>query len=475
MRSASAEATAGQAGWDNRSLIMRCAIVTALICVALSGAVPHTQQPFDRNPPSDLNRRGDGVTRLQLWFDAVQSHDAGRPDEATRRIASWTQEELEELTIDLPSLLKLMDEPRGSTFSVWIEDGRKSGTRRVLYSGSELDRLRRMARAAGGREPNSVRAPGDEARVAAAQNRLVKRGAAMHTTIAISRPEQTETRVANPFATTFNGTVQFNDGRQVGVDGRANHWRFTRRLLDLVTPNPSRDTAVRDWYRASCAALLGQLHLHSDHFDQAQRLFPDDPLVLLYVGSFHEALSSASVQAFIRSATPPRGIVLRVGSTRTELGRAEPFYRRALTIDPGGAEARVRLGRVLSLQERYTDALAELRRLDASAPKALQYYGRLFAGEAAEMLGRMDEARDAYERAAELFPRAQSPRLALSQLAARTGDRARAVKTMESVLSTSLEPELDEDPWWTYYGAAGSDANLLLARAYQALSGQAEP
>jgi tetratricopeptide (TPR) repeat protein len=454
---------------------MRCAGVIALICVALSGAVPHAQQPFDRNPPSDLNRRGDGVTRVQIWVDAVQSHRAGMPDEATRRIASWTSEQLEEITIELASLLKLMAEPRGNVFSVWVEDGRKSGNRRVVYSGSELDRLRRMARAAGGRDANAPPSPGDEARIAAAQNRVVKRGAAVHTTIALNRPEQIETRAANPFTTKSDGIVQFTDGQQLGVDNRANHWRFARRLLDLVTPHPSRDSDVRDWYRASCAALLARTQLHADHFDQAVRLFPDDPQLLLFAGSFHESLSAASVQAFIRSAVPPRGVVLRVGSTRTELGRAESFYRRALTIDPAADEARVRLGRVLSRQERSADALGELRRVNPSASPILQYYRALFAGEAAEALGRPDDARAAYERAAELYPLAQAPPLALSQLAMRAGDTTRASNMITNVLSASPERMLEDDPFWTYYGAAGRDADLLLARAYQMLSAAAEP
>jgi hypothetical protein len=308
-----------------------------------------------------------------------------------------------------------MAEPRGNVFSVWVEDGRKSGNRRVVYSGPELDRLRRMARAAGGRDANAPPSPGDEARIAAAQNRVVKRGAAVHTTIALNRPEQIETRAANPFTTKSDGIVQFTDGQQLGVDNRANHWRFARRQLDLVTPHPSRDSDVRDWYRASCAALLARSQLHADHFDQAVRSFPDDPQLLLFAGSFHESLSAASVQAFLRSAVPPRGVVLRVGSTRTELGRA------------------------------------------------------LFAGDTAEVLGQLDDARVAYERAAELFPRAQAPLLALSQLAMRAGDSTRAANAITNVVSARQEPELEDDPFWTYYGAAGRDADTLLAQAYRSL------
>jgi tetratricopeptide (TPR) repeat protein len=444
----------------------------ALVFPVLTAAVLHAQ---GLRATDDLNRRGDGVNHLELWVESVQTHRGGVPDEATRRIAGWTTLELDELLIDLPSLIKLMDDPRGDVFSVWIERGRNAGRRRVVYSGSELDRLRRLARAAGGRDPVKAIAPNDEARIVAAQNRLLKRGAALHTTIALNRQDQTDARPANPFITNWEGVIQFNDGRQTGLDGRANHWRFARTLLDLVTPSPSRDSDVRDWYRASSAVLLRNLLLYVDHFDQALRLFPDDPLLLMFGGSFHEALASSGVQSFVRSATLPRGVVLRVGSPRTELGRAEPLLQRALKIDPRAAEARVRLGRVLSLQARHADALSELRRLDSSAPSILQYYGNLFAGDAAEALGRVDEARAAYERAAKLYPLAQAPRLALSHLAESAGNRANAIQVIEPVLTAQREPAPEDDPFWTYFTAAGRDAGALLATAYRTLSEEAAP
>jgi tetratricopeptide (TPR) repeat protein len=195
-------------------------------------------------------------------------------------------------------------------------------------------------------------------------------------------------------------------------------------------------------------------------------------------GSLHEALASSQVQEFVRSATA--GITLTVGSTRTELGRAETLFKRSLSIDPRNAEARIRLGRVLSQQERHLDALNELRRVDASAeaasaPPMLQYYGSLFAGDAAEALGRIDEARAAYERAATLYPMAHAPRFAVSQLAARAGNTVAASDTLEVVLARSTDPATDDDPFWTYYEAAGRDADALLEEAYRALTAEVTP
>lgn len=238
----------------------------------------------------------------------------------------------------------------------------------------------------------------------------------------------------------------------------------------MVMPRPSSDSAVLDWYRASSSALLRDFQMHVDHFDQALRLFPDDPLLLMFAGSLREGLASTRVQEFIRSAVLPAGVTLKVGAPRTELERAEALLRRSVKIDPRAPEARVRLGRVLSLQTRYADALTELRRLHPSAPQMLQYYAALFTGDAAEALGRRDDARAAYEHAATLYPPAQAPRFALSQLALRDGDTPRAVKALEVVLSATSNSAPEDDPFWTYHTASGRDAAALLTQAYRALA-----
>lgn len=452
---------------------MRCTS-NIVIYLAVLTATLHAQTGLNVNT-RDLNRRGVGVNRLQIWVDGALAHRGGVPDEATRRIAAWTPEDFEELLIDLPSVLKLMLEPRGDSFSVWIEEGRNAGRRRVVYSGDELERLRRMARAAGGRDSSAPPTPGDEARIIAAQNRLLKRGAAMHTTIGLGRKDDdTTARPVNLRTTRWEGSIQFADGRQVGLDNRANQWRFARRLLDLVTPKPSGDNDVRAWYRAACAALLHDFQLHLDHFERTAQLFPDDALLLMLGGSLREALASARVQVFVKSAVLPGGATLRVGSARAELGRAEPLLRRAVKIDPRDAEARVRLGRVLSLLDRHADALTELRGVASSAPQLLQYYAALFTGDAAAALGRVDEARAAFDRAADLYPFAQAPRFGLSQLATTTGDAERAAAALEEAL-LEPDPSPEDDPYWTYHTAAGRDANELLAIAYRALTMDASP
>ena len=460
---------------------MRRARLSTILSVAATAATLHAQGLPNASISTDLNRRGASVDRLHVWVESIRQRDSGSTDEAVARVAQWTSAELDDLWIEVQALHKLMEEPRQTSFDFWVDGTRGEVSWRIVYTGSELDRLRRLALSRGGRDPRTVSTPDDDRRAAAARNRILKRGALLHTAVALTNPRDVLTGPAAPFSTRRDATILFADGRQVGVDRAANQWKFARALLGLVSPAASADSGVRAWYRASSAALLREMHLHSDHFNEALRLFPDDAVVTMLGGGLHETLASSQVQEFVRSATPPAGITLTVGSTRTELGRAETLFKRSLSIDPRNAEAQLRLGRVLSLQERHLDALNEFRRMDApatagaAAPAMLQYYRSLFTGDAAEALGRMDEARAAYERAAVLYPMAHAPRLALSQIAAREGDTLAASNTLELVVSRTSDPAPDDDPFWTYHLAVGRDADALLAEAYRALTAEATP
>ena len=89
-----------------------------------------------------------------------------------------------------------------------------------------------------------------------------------------------------------------------------------------------------------------------------------------------------------------------------ELRNAERLFRESLERDPERAEARIRLGRVLGRRGRHQDAIVELRRATMGTKnRLLLYYGNMFLGAEADALGLADEARQAYERAGELYPR----------------------------------------------------------------------
>jgi hypothetical protein len=86
----------------------------------------------------------------------------------------------------------------------------------------------------------------------------------------------------------------------------------------------------------------------------------------------------------------------------------------------------------------------------------------LFLGREEEALGRSAEARRHYEQAAELYPSAQWPKLALSRLARQTGDRASA---QGALLNPAAVSDVDvSDPWWTFFRPHTEDAGALMER-----------
>ena len=93
---------------------------------------------------------------------------------------------------------------------------------------------------------------------------LLKRGALLHTDVALRVTEVTTPSVSYVPRTHQRTTLHLDDGWQQGLDQSVSHLEIARRLLDLVRPNPERDARgyperdamVRQWYRATSAILL---------------------------------------------------------------------------------------------------------------------------------------------------------------------------------------------------------------------------
>jgi tetratricopeptide (TPR) repeat protein len=426
------------------------------------------------------------IDRLERWLKAVTLHEPGADDDALREVGSWSNGDLRALWIEVNVVVQLMRNPRRGIFSV-RPDSQRAPTE-IRYTARQLGRLVALACAAGGiiAEPHCVdikaatsldadlmrlSSLAGAARLRGDGNYVLRRGALLHSDVAILTPPSALDPVSpSPALGPQRLRLEISDGRDVDLGQDAVHWDIARMVLDYVKPSgadapaPGRDAMVRQWYTAT-AAWMQHVEQHDHlHLERAREIFPTDPDVLFLSGCQREAYAAPRIQSGVRSANLPAWMSLGVASPRAELRQAEGFFRRALEVKPDHVEARLRHGHVLGGLGRHAEAEAELRQVVAAEPAdpLLRYYAELFLGAEEQALGRYEAARDANERAAALYPMAQSPLLALSELARRQGDRPAALRALQRVFDLpSTEPERS-DPWWRYHVEQARNVDELL-------------
>jgi tetratricopeptide (TPR) repeat protein len=412
------------------------------------------------------------LDRLDLWIDAVNRHEFGSPDPAVETVNAWSGSDLRTLWIDINSIVTLVRDRKMRQFFMpvdrelrWTQQGWVTAQNRmvqVFYTGRELTHLLEIANSFG--EPTSGR-----------ENLLLKRGAALHADVAMLA-----STTSRPAGRATSGTQRYrlnmNDGQATGLDVEVDHWNMGRRLLDLISVRdgenrlgPKADEAVRFWYVASCAYLISVGDLDPAHFAKGLDLFPKDADVLFMNGVLHETIAGARRQSALQKASHPAGITFAYRSRGGELSDAEDAFRRALETAPQFAEARMHYGRVLGQRGQHKNALAELQKAAAAVEGPwMQYYAALFLAGELEAVGNNDEAIRAYERAAALFPGAQSPRLALSRLAS-GANRAPAREAFLTLAAEPVAAGAREDPWWVYDLSGGRAADLVFSKLHEML------
>ena len=360
--------------------------------LAVAGLVLTCPQPSGGSPAQSPS----APNRFQQWLEAIDAHTPGDPGKTAVDVSTWEGTELERVVVE----------------------------------------AKRHARAL---------AKSDHDRA----NEILLRGAALHADIARLIPEDTVRR--SPSQKT---AYIARDGRWLGVRYISLHWQLGRSLLDGVMPAPADHPGVREWYVETSGDLLRmrQFAAAADHYARARQLFPLDVTILFASGVLHERFGSSALQAAAESVSESNRTSASVSSARGELARAERFFRDTLGHQPDHVEARLRHGRVLDALGRHDEAVAELRRAIADgASGSMLYLAHLFLGRAEESLHRGAAAREAFERASALYPHAQSPRLALSQIARRAGNRAEAQRQLQVIAALPDEERRREDPWWFYY------------------------
>jgi tetratricopeptide (TPR) repeat protein len=427
-------------------------IAAAITFCACCAAAPCSIPAQAAEPPT---RR---MALLSEWLQSVQSHEPGDSDGALDTIASWPNSRIRALWLDVQALLQFVHCLGCNAVRVRGLDGKLAP---IPFTKTEIAALQEMAA--------TIR---EQRR----DDEILKRGAILHADVVMIAKPQPALYVEQPRTSPFGSfrpppgpehlVLQSKDGRQERLIDDAAHWELAYALLDRL-PAPQRDETVQVWYRATTAYLQSNAMHEPAHFERALRLFPADAEFQFQTGCLHETLASPRVQAVLRSATVPAGVVVAVKSEHGELEIAERYFRRAIALDPGFQEAHLRLGRVLGLLDRHEEAAAELRQVtdDVDHP-ALRYYTALFLGREEEVLGHLDAARAAYQRAGDMFPLAQSPQIALSHLARDGADRARALAHAERVLGLPPNEVDRRDPFWVYHFIEGRHLDDLLDQLY---------
>ena len=306
------------------------------------------------------------------------------------------------------------------------------------------------------------------------RNDILRRGALVHTDIALLLPERAaeylQTDADEPFIFDKSGRLVVNrrdtgklvrsrDGEYVASEVENAHWSMARGLLHDIYPHPSADEFVQRWYRAFAAffeesSLLGNAKYHRT---RALEELPRDPMILFYAGAMHEAYASWGVQS-IPMTRPGLTAALRLPSPQEEWSLAEPLLREAVKAG-APAEARLRHARVLGRLGKHAEAAAMLRLLEPGlTDPRLKYFAALFLGSEEGALGEVNHARDAFERAAVLCPTAQAPLVAMADLFRRSGNRTAALAVLGRIQALPSDPAERVDPWVDYFRSFALDA-----------------
>ncbi len=197
--------------------------------------------------------------------------------------------------------------------------------------------------------------------------------------------------------------------------------------------------------------------------DEADRLAQSGDTheeTLLLQGAVAEAMATAA-------ASKPGAAFVNVNRARNRnrvalLTEAEEKYRAALARNPGLVEAAVRLGRLLA---REGDRDAALDVLTAARSKAgegfLAYMAALFTGDLHERAGRIEAARECYQSAVDVYPEAQTARVALAHLLENSGHPLEGWAEICALFEDRHAS--GRDPWWVYPHAQDWQTNQRLA------------
>ena len=431
---------------------MRTVIVTIALTVMITGAPSVLRAESDDFAPI-------GVALLERWNAAVSKHTPGTIDAALDVVTGFSYDDR-----------RLLDAPMRTFLSVL------SGRRYEPNTAAErkVDALARASLAQFGYVP------------------FLERAVILHSDAGITSELDPSPVVGppprgpisqSPLLATRPMTMS-RDGEVVGRSESDWNWPFARSLVAQIHLSEPHGRFAADWYHATTAFMYSR-RLYAEasvHLAAAAKMLPDDPRIIFDRAVYWENLGLPINQVLMRGVDLLAVRQWREGArlpltanaaTRAAIGLdippkddanrdAERLFRRALAVDPGYAEAAVRLARLLIERKSYEDALAQIRAALSRTPSdVVSFYGRLFGGRAAQALGRLAEAAEHFEEASRLFPHAKSALLAQSQLALLRADVNAALEPVTRLPREAAKDAPVSDPWEYYRLATGREWERL--------------
>jgi tetratricopeptide (TPR) repeat protein len=367
-------------------------------------------------------------TRLARYVDDVSAHGAGANDDAIRRLRMESATRVRSRIAELAEIQQVS-----------------------LIQGLAPTTQLRLERLPSGTEP-----PGGRFYSAVP----------MADAASILRLEWTELLRGGVGDVIARAVLFHTDAVAIAVEGQddeivVEHFEHARSLAELLERDPARRYTARAWALAIGALLsLRYPRQAKSAFALGSEWFPNDAALHLAMGELAETQASPRVQeaALAGPRVAASGALGRRRSTLQPagnyLGSAAAEYRRALARDSGLAEARLRLGRVLSQLGQFSDAWAELLATPAPTDDTfLAYHRHMFLGNLGELRGDPRAAETHYRAALTCVSSGHAARVALSHLLEARGDLSEARDLLAA-------HESGRDPWLDY------QAGPRLARDY---------
>jgi tetratricopeptide (TPR) repeat protein len=398
-------------------------ICRAFLLCGLLSAISYAAQNTGKNSQS-ANR----LETIKQWRQAAGHHIPGKADSFAVTIGHWNEKDL---NTAIEYITKLAAQPISTIKSIVKKDANR---RALELTDHEVEK-------------------GDLALA-------LKQGALLHTDIALLG-------LATGISQDSRQQIAyFIDGQVIIPPQKTNHWNCARRLIEALHAHSPKDGWVKQWYISTIVHLQSEQFLFyaGQNLEDALKFFPSDAQLLFYAGILHEFLASPLLQ---NVELPPRG-TKAYGSSESELKQARRFLEQAVALTPNFSEARLHLGRVLGLLGYPQESIAELQTAQAAIKDSqLLYYASLYLGHELKMVSRFEEARKQFEQAASLFPSAQTPLIALSQLARPLKDPDGEKRFVQRVFALKRTNSMDDDPWWIYRFSHVRDASLHIEEMYK--------